>query len=120
VAEDPAADEPELGDDVERDHVTDLVASLLGELGGQACRRGGAWDRGGTVTCRTSKVRAKATTLPGQADQALHAEQVTARRGARIGGHRCSASKIASPALRPCPAIVAVLRSAYENGPQTR
>jgi hypothetical protein len=35
VAEEPVAGQPELGDDVERDHVADQRVGLFRELGGQ-------------------------------------------------------------------------------------
>ncbi len=38
--------QPELGDDVERDHVTHQMGGLLGELGGQVGGRGGIGDLG--------------------------------------------------------------------------
>jgi hypothetical protein len=56
--------ELELGDDVERDNVTDQLVSALPELGGELGGRVG-WVSaagGGTLSCRTSKVIAMATT----------------------------------------------------------
>lgn len=46
--------QPDLGDDVEHDRVTDQLASLLGELGGKLGGRGGIGilSQGGTFTRR--------------------------------------------------------------------
>ena len=104
VSEDPAVGEPELGDDVERDHVTDQVASLLGELGGQVGRRGRIGDlrHGRHRHLQDQQGQGEGHHVVGQADQALHAQQVMAPSvGVKIGGHRCSASKIGNPAWRP-------------------
>src|SRR6185369_7173419 len=55
-AEDPVVNEPELGDDLERDNVTDQLVSALPELGGELGGRVGVGERGrgGTFSCRTS------------------------------------------------------------------
>src|SRR6185369_8331965 len=63
-AEDPVVNEPELGDDVERDNVTDQLISALPELAGELGGRVGIDERGRGrhVQLRTSKVIAMATT----------------------------------------------------------
>ena len=82
-AEDPVVNEPELGDDVERDNVTDQLVRALPELGGELGGRVGVGERGRGwhVQLQDQQGDSDGHHAVRQGEQAVHARQVAARAG---------------------------------------
>jgi len=90
-AEDPVVNEPELGDDVERDNVADQLISALPELAGELGGRVGVDERGRGrhVQLQDQQGDSDGHHAVRQGEQAVHARQVAARAGGDgIGRHR--------------------------------
>jgi hypothetical protein len=96
-AEDPVVDKPELGDDVERDHVADQPVSAASELDSELRGRVGVGElrRGRHIQLQDQQGDSDGHYAVRQGEQAVHTRQVAARgSGEGIGRHGHPASHI--------------------------